>query len=957
MAHHDERDESAGFPDRHIGPDTDDIEAMLEVVGCESLDELVDETIPAEILDRSPLEIDGVESEAEMLEEMQRLADRNDPHRSFIGQGYHDTLLPPVLQRNILEDPSWYTHYTPYQSEIAQGRLEALLNFQTMVSDLTGLEIANSSLLDEATAAAEAMSMLHAADRGSDASRFLVSADCHPQTIAVLKTRAEPVGLEVDVRPTDAFEFGDETFGALVQYPTTDGAVENYESLCSRAHDAGAHVAVAADLLALTLLRAPGEFGADVAVGTTQRFGVPLGFGGPHAAYFATREQFKRKVPGRLIGVSKDEDGEVAYRMALQTREQHIRRERATSNICTAQVLLAVIAGMYGCYHGPGGLTAIARRIHRYTRALADGLQELDHAIRHTDVFDTLRVDVDDPSRVLERAADAGINLREYRDGSLGVALDEATDRDDLEALLTVFGADREAIEVDALVTSAPDAYRGPLPRRTSFMEHDNFHEYRSETEMMRYLDRLAGRDVSLTDSMIPLGSCTMKLNAAVELMPISWPEFNRVHPYAPLEQNAGYRELIEDLEDQIRKMTGLPAVSLQPNSGAQGEYAGLLAIRNFHKNRGDADRRVCLIPESAHGTNAASASMANMQIVSIACDEHGNVDLADLEQKAEKHADRLAGAMFTYPSTHGVFEEDIEALCEAVHRCGGLVYLDGANMNPQLGLCRLGDYGVDVCHLNLHKTFSIPHGGGGPGVGPVASTDELAAFLPDDPLAGDAKVQQPGPVAAAPHGSASILPISYAYIRLMGDEGLERASEVAILNANYMADRLDEHYNVLYRGERGRVAHEFILDPREFDETAGIDAEDIAKRLIDYGFHAPTMSWPVHGTLMIEPTESESKDELDRFCDALVAIRDEIRAVEDGEYPEDDNPLVNAPHTAEMIAAGDWDHPYSRQRAVFPTDVASRDKFWPPVRRVDNVYGDRNLFCSCPPPEFFEDN
>jgi len=771
----------------------------------------------------------------------------------------------------------------------------------------------------------------------------------------VLRTRAEPVGIEVDVRPTDAFEFDDETFGALVQYPTTDGEIDNYESVCSRAHDAGAHVAVAADLLALTLLRAPGEFGADVVVGSTQRFGVPLGYGGPHAAYFATREKFKREIPGRLIGVSKDDNGDVAYRMALQTREQHIRRERATSNICTAQVLLAVIAGMYGCYHGPEGLTAIATRIHRRTRALADGLEALGHRIRHDDFFDTIRVDVDDPSAIRERAADARINLRKFDDGSFGIALDEPTDLEDLERLLEVFGNDGD-VDADRLVARTPADYEGPQPRQTGFMDHPNFHDYRSETEMMRYLDRLAGRDISLTDSMIPLGSCTMKLNAAAELMPISWPEFNRVHPFAPPHQNAGYHELIEGLEDQIRKMTDLPAVSLQPNSGAQGEYAGLLAIRGYHQSRGDDQRRVCLIPESAHGTNAASASMAQMDIVSIACDRHGNVDLEDLTDKAEEHADRLAAAMFTYPSTHGVFEEEIRALCETVHRYGGLVYLDGANMNPQLGLCRLGDYGVDICHLNLHKTFAIPHGGGGPGVGPVAATDELAPFLPDHPLADVGGEQSPGPVAAAPWGSASILPISYAYIRLMGDAGLQRASEAAILNANYMADRLEEHYTVLYRGERGRVAHEFILDPREFDESAGVNAEDIAKRLIDYGFHAPTMSWPVHGTLMIEPTESESKDELDRFCDALIAIREEIRAVERGTYPEDDNPLVNAPHTSEMIATDEWDHAYSRQTAVFPTDVAARDKFWPPIRRVDNVYGDRNLFCSCPPAGYFDD-
>ena len=954
MSKQPEKPTKARFSDRHIGPDADEIEAMLEVVGCASLDELVEETIPENILDRRPLGIDGVDSEFDLLEELHRIADKNDVHRSFIGMGYHDTITPPVLQRNILEDPSWYTHYTPYQSEISQGRLEALLNFQTMVSDLTGLEIANSSLLDEGTAAAEAMSMLYQANRSKEATRFLVSEDCHPQTIAVVETRAEPVGIEVVVQPTEDFEFDEETFGVLLQYPTTDGAIEDYEEVCSLAHDAGTRVAVAADLLALTLLRAPAEFGADVAVGSTQRFGVPLGYGGPHAAYFATREKFKRKIPGRLIGVSKDENGDMALRMALQTREQHIRRERATSNICTAQVLLAVIAGMYGCYHGPEGLTAIANDVHRKTQALADGLRELGHRIRHDAFFDTLRVDVEDADAVLSAASDAEINLRSFDDGSLGVSLDEPTTLEELTTLLDVFGADGE-LDAETLVTRTSETYDGALERATAFMEHPNFHDYRSETEMMRYLDRLAGRDISLTDAMIPLGSCTMKLNAAVELMPISWPEFNRVHPFSPVEQNDGYQELIGGLEDQIRKMTGLPAVSVQPNSGAQGEYTGLLAIRAYHKGRGDAQRRVCLIPESAHGTNAASASMAEMDIVSIACDKYGNVDLDDLREKAEAHADRLAAAMFTYPSTHGVFEEDIAALCEAVHQCGGLVYLDGANMNAQLGLCRLGDYGVDVCHLNLHKTFSIPHGGGGPGVGPVAATEDLAPFLPGDPRPGLRDEESAGPVAAAPWGSASILPISYSYIRLMGDEGLRKASEVAILNANYMADRLEDAYEILFRGKRGRVAHEFIIDPRAFDKSAGVNAEDIAKRLIDYGFHAPTMSWPVHGTLMVEPTESESKEELDRFCDALLAIREEIRKVEEGDWPEEDNPLVNAPHTSKMIADSEWDHAYSRQTAVFPTEVAARDKYWPPVRRVDNVYGDRNLFCSCPPLDSYE--
>jgi len=944
------------FPARHIGPDSDEVEAMLEQIGCSSLDELIDETIPESIRNREPLGLVDVDSERELLEELQQLADQNDSYRSYIGMGYHRTVTPAVLQRNILENPKWYTHYTPYQSEIAQGRLEALLNFQTMCSDLTGLDLANASLLDEATAAAEAMSLLDSANRRGDENRFLVADDCHPQTIEVVRTRARPVGIEVAVESPADFEFDDDTFGALLQYPTTDGSVENYEGICSRAHDAGAHVAVAADLLSLAVLRAPGEFGADVAVGSTQRFGVPVGYGGPHAAYLATRNQFKRQIPGRLIGVSKDEEGNIAHRMALQTREQHIREERATSNICTAQVLLAVIAGMYGCYHGPEGIRRIANRVHRRTRALGEGLDALGHELRHADYFDTLRVDVADPDEVLDAAARHNVNLREYDDGSIGVTLDEATDAEDVAELLEIFGADDGAATASKALDAAPDRYEGPLQRETAYLQHENFHEYRSETEMMRYLDRLAGRDISLTDSMIPLGSCTMKLNAAAELTPISWPEFNQVHPFAPTEQNAGYHELIDGLEEQIRTMTGLPSVSLQPNSGAQGEYTGLLAIYGFQQSRGE-DRDVCLIPESAHGTNAASAAMADMEIVKVDCDEQGNVDLADLRAKAEEHSEDLAGAMFTYPSTHGVFEEEIEELCEAVHRCGGRVYLDGANLNAQLGLCRPGEYGVDICHLNLHKTFAIPHGGGGPGVGPVAATEELEPFLPGHPMADVGGDESPGPVAAAPWGSASILPISWSYIRMMGDEGLRRASEVAVLNANYMAERLDGAYDVLYRGANGRVAHEFIVDPREFDETAGIDAQDIAKRLMDYGFHAPTMSWPVHGALMFEPTESESLDELDRFCDAMLSIRDEIRAIEEGDYPADDNPLVNAPHTAEMIAAADWDHPYSREAAAFPNAGAARDKFWPPVRRVDDAYGDRNLYCSCPPTDFLEDS
>jgi len=945
------------FWQRHIGPSSEEVEAMLETVGYDSLEALTDATIPEAIRDRTPMGIEATESERGLLAELKSIAGKNESCRSFIGMGYHDTITPPVLQRNILENPKWYTHYTPYQSEISQGRLEALLNFQTMVSDLTGLEIANASLLDEATAAAEAMSMLDTVNRRKrDADRFLVSDACHPQTIAVIETRAEPIGIEVDVRPTDEFDFGDDVFGCLLQYPNSDGRVVDYSSLCERAHDADVLVAAACDLLSLAVLRAPEELGVDVAVGNTQRFGVPLGYGGPHAAFFATRDRYKRKIPGRLIGVSKDKSGEMALRMALQTREQHIRRERATSNICTAQVLLAVIAGAYGVYHGPDGIRAIARDVHAKTRALALGLQKHGADIVHENVFDTLRVDpAEGTETVLERARNHQINLRSFDDGTLGIALDEAVTRDELVALLEVFGADGSEVDIEALLDDVPDTYQGPIPRQTDYLEHPNFNSYHSETEMMRYLDRLAGRDLSLTDSMIPLGSCTMKLNAAAELMPITWPEFSGVHPFAPTEQNAGYHELIDELCDMIRRMTGLPKVSMQPNSGAQGEYTGLLAIRGYHRDRGDEQRIVCLIPESAHGTNAASADMAGMSIVTVACDENGNVSLEDLREKASEHSERLAAAMFTYPSTHGVFEEDIEALCEAVHDHGGLVYLDGANMNAQVGLCRPGDYGVDICHLNLHKTFAIPHGGGGPGMGPVAAQPHLAEYLPSHPVVDVGTEADGGPVAAAPWGSASILPISWAYIRLMGDDGLRRASEVAILSANYMAERLDGDFDVLYRGPNDRVAHEFIVDPRRFDESAGVNAEDIAKRLIDYGFHAPTMSWPVHGTLMIEPTESESKAELDRFCDAMLAIRGEIRDVENGDSDPEDNPLKHAPHPAHIMVQ-QWDHAYSRAEAVYPTESTRTDKYWPPVQRVDNVWGDRNVICSCPPPEAFED-
>jgi len=940
---------------RHIGPSEEEVAEMLETVGCESIGELIDETIPASIRHEGPVGLPERRGEHELLGELRQMADANDETRSYIGMGYHGTETPPVIQRNILENPLWYTHYTPYQSEVAQGRLEALLNFQTMMIDLTGMEIANASLLDEATAAAEAMSMFHSAARGRNGDTFLVAESCHPQTIAVVETRAEPMGLEVDVRPVEDFEFGEETFGALVQYPDTDGRVLDYSALCDRAEAADADVAVAADPLALCLLEAPGEFGADAVVGSTQRFGVPMGYGGPHAAYFACREDFKRKLPGRLIGVSKDENGEPALRMALQTREQHIREERATSNICTAQVLLAVMAGAYGVWHGPEGLESIAKAVHRKTKTLAEGLEELGHRVVHEDFFDTLRVEVDDEQRdAVERAAsDYGINLRWNEDGTVGVALDETVTRGDLVDLLEVFAArpniaDVSAPEPERLWSSVSGEYQGAMPRQTAYLTHETFHKYQTETEMERYLNSLSDKDLSLADSMIPLGSCTMKLNAAAELMPISWDEFAGVHPFAPESQNEGYLELISQLEDDLSAMTGLPAVTMQPNSGAQGEYTGLLAIQAYHQDNGEPERDVCLIPESAHGTNAASASMAGMEIIKVDCDDDGDVDLEHLRAVAEENADRLAGAMFTYPSTHGVFEEGIQELCDVVHEFGGLVYMDGANMNAQVGLCRPADYGVDICHLNLHKTFAIPHGGGGPGVGPVCATEELGEMLPSHPLADVGGDKAPGPVSAAPYGSASILPISWMYIRLMGEEGLRRASETAVLNANYMADRLEGEYPVLYRGDEGRVAHEFIIDCREFRQEHEVTVGDMAKRLMDFGFHAPTMSWPVHETMMVEPTESESKAELDRFCDALVAIRDEIRSVEQGEIGVEDSPLRAAPHTAESLV-GEWDRAYDREKAVYPAEWVKDDKFWPPVARVDDAFGDRNLMCSCP--------
>jgi glycine dehydrogenase len=945
----------AGFEKRHLGPDSDDIKAMLEAVGYDSLDALVDDVVPEPIRFRGRLDLPEPVPESQLLDDLKDRVSMNQVLRSYIGMGYHGTLVPGVILRNIMENPGWYTQYTPYQAEIAQGRLEALLNFQTMVIDLTGLSIANASLLDEGTAAAEAMHLAHQEAKG-EANRFFVSERCHPQTIDVIRTRAWPLGIEVVVGDHESTDL-DGVFGVLLQYPTTDGDVLDYEAYCDRAHDAGAVVVVAADLLSLALLTPPGEWGADIAVGNTQRFGVPMGFGGPHAAYMAARDGFRRKMPGRIIGVSVDANGDPALRMALQTREQHIRREKATSNICTAQVLLAIMAGAYGVYHGPEGIRAIARRVRDLTAVLAEGLGRLGHEVLTDTFFDTVRVSPGmDAAGILEAARDFGMNLRDFGDGTLGISLDETVVPEDLDDLFDVFNgsapAPFDAREIaDAMETpELPDG----VGRTSPFMEHEVFNRYHSETEMLRYLHKLEARDLSLNTSMIPLGSCTMKLNATTQMEGVTWPEVGGIHPFAPLDQAEGYQEIFGELEAWLCEITGLSGCSLQPNSGAQGEFSGLLVIRAYHEDRGDTHRNVCLIPASAHGTNPASAVMAGMKVVVVKSDEEGKIDVADLEAKATEHAERLAALMVTYPSTHGVFEKRILRVCEIIHENGGLVYLDGANLNAQVGLARPGDYGADVCHINLHKTFAIPHGGGGPGMGPICANDKLFPFLPGHvvhSVGGDKAI---GAVSAAPWGSASILPISWAYIAMLGPEGVRRASEVAILNANYMARRLEPHYHVLYRGESGLVAHEFIIDLRPLKKEAGITEEDVAKRLIDYGFHAPTVSFPVIGTLMIEPTESEPKEELDRLCDALISIRAEVEQVELGIADPEDNALKNAPHTAAMVTADEWGHAYPRSLAAYPAPWTRESKFWPPVRRVDNAHGDRNLICACPPIEMY---
>ncbi|MEZ4646408.1 MAG: aminomethyl-transferring glycine dehydrogenase [Chloroflexota bacterium] len=946
------------FVDRHIGSIGAKVKVMLDALGVASLDELMAETIPANICLPAQLNLEAPRSESEILAELRAIAAKNQLYRSFIGMGYSDCIMPPVVLRNIFENPGWYTQYTPYQAEIAQGRLEALLNFQTMIADLTGMEIANASLLDEGTAAAEAMTLCQRnRPRRSTANTFFISEKCHPQTIAVVQTRAEPLGIDILVGDHNTYDFSIPTFGVLLQYPDTEGSVLDYEAFIAKAHENEAMAVVATDLLALTLLRAPAEFGADVAVGNSQRFGVPLGYGGPHAAFFATQEKYMRQMPGRLIGVSIDAQGKPAMRLTLQTREQHIRREKATSNICTAQVLLAIIASMYAVYHGPNGLRRIAQRVHLLTLTLAHGLEQLGYVVNKAPVFDTLKISGGPrtQAQIREAALAQEINLRYYEDGAVGVSLDEITLVKDLEQLLALFGAAAGRFELAALADSVTLAYAAPHGRKSAYLTHPVFNSYHSETEMMRYINRLESRDLSLTHSMIPLGSCTMKLNATAEMLPVMWPKFGNVHPFVPREQAAGYTELTERLEKWLAEITGFTAVSLQPNSGAQGEYTGMLVIRAYHKARGEGHRTVCLIPSSAHGTNPASAALAGMDVVVVACDDHGNVDVADLRVKAEKYSDKLAAIMITYPSTHGVFEEAVQEICQIVHEHGGQVYMDGANMNAQVGMTSPGMIGADVCHLNLHKTFAIPHGGGGPGVGPIGVAAHLAPFLPGHPVvAGVGGEQAIGPVSSAPWGSASVLPISYAYIAMMGEDGLTQATKMAILNANYIAQRLDAHYPVLYKGKNGRVAHECIVDLRDMKDWVAVD--DVAKRLMDYGFHAPTMSFPVPGTLMIEPTESESLEELDRFCEAMITIREEIRAIERGEIAHDDSPLAHAPHTAEVVSGDVWERPYSRQQAAYPLPWVQEHKFWPYVGRVDNVYGDRNLFCTCIPVEAYDE-
>jgi len=952
------------FARRHIGPSDEQIERMLKAVGAEALDDLVQQTVPRAIQYKKPLKTGKPRAERELLLELKTIASRNKVYRSLIGQGYHGTITPPVIQRNILENPGWYTQYTPYQAEISQGRLEALLNFQTMVSSLTGLPLANASLLDEGTAAAEAMAMARAVVDDDSKPAFFVDSGCHPQTIAVVKTRAWSMGVECMVGDWKAIQPASlaRTFAVLVQYPTTDGLVEDYSALSSSLHTQGSLLICAADILSLSILPAPGEFGADIAVGSTQRFGIPMGFGGPHAGYLATRETYARKMPGRLIGVSKDAHGNPALRLTLQTREQHIRRDKATSNICTAQVLLAIMAGMYATYHGPDGVKRIALRTHAFTKLLSRVLKTQGHVVLHENVFDTLRVRPStSANEVLAKALKAKINLRDYADGTVGISLDELTDEAELLTLAGIFDTSsasskstRELIAGESANLARELSDASPVRRTSPILDHPVFSTHHSEHQLLRYIHHLQSKDLSLVHSMIALGSCTMKLNATSEMLPVTWPEFGNLHPFVPADQSKGYAKLFSDLEKWLCEVTGFAGCWLEPNAGSQGEYAGLLMIRAYHESRGDKHRIMCLIPESAHGTNPASAVIAGFTVVPVKCQENGDIDLTDLREKAELHKLNLAAAMITYPSTHGVFEAGIKDACKIVHDNGGQVYMDGANMNAQVGLCRPGDFGADVCHLNLHKTFCIPHGGGGPGMGPICMGKHLAAFIPKR---GSSPGSSPDALAvsAAPYGSPSILTIPWVYIALMGGVGLKRATQVAILNANYMATRLKDHFPILFAGENGRVAHEFVIDCRGFEKSSNVRVEDIAKRLIDYGFHAPTMSWPVPGTLMIEPTESEDLAELDRFCDAMIAIRAEIKQIEDGSLDKLDNPLKNAPHTAISVASDSWNHKYSRDQAAYPLPWVKGHTFWPTVGRVDNVYGYRNLVCACPPMSDFK--
>lgn len=949
------------FENRHNGPSAVEVEEMLTAINASSLEQLIEETVPANIRKKTSMDIPEGQTEMHFLADFKKLASKNQLFKSYIGMGYYDCYTPTVVLRNILENPGWYTAYTPYQAEIAQGRLEMLLNFQTMVSELTGMDLSNASLLDEGTAAAEAMTMLKTGNKKKrKATKFFADENCHPQTLALLKTRSEPMGLKLEIGSWEKADLTDpDLFGVLVQYGNTNGEIQDFSNFIATAQEQDVKVAVATDLLSLTLFRSPGDMGADVVVGTAQRFGVPMGYGGPHAAFFATKDEYKRLIPGRIIGVSKDADGKIAYRMALQTREQHIKRERATSNICTAQVLLAVMSAAYAIYHGPGGLERIALRVHGLAKLLDQSLSQLGYEVKTKTYFDTIKVAVSSEEDIRTRAIAQGINLRYYGDGHVGISTDETKTSSDIETLIGIFAdaqQEEPKVDVKSLASNLQLDLPENLSRRNEFLAHPIFKQYRTEHEILRYLKSLENKDLSLTHSMIALGSCTMKLNATSEMIPVTWPEFGGLHPFAPLDQTKGYQELFENLTEWLKEITGFDAVSLQPNSGAQGEYAGLMVIRAYHKNRGDHHRDITLIPTSAHGTNPASAVMAGTKVVLVNCDEKGNIDVEDLREKAEKHKDNLCALMVTYPSTHGVFEEAIREICAIIHERGGRVYMDGANMNAQVGITSPALIGADVCHLNLHKTFCIPHGGGGPGMGPIGVVSDLAPFLPSNPVVNTGGDEAVPAISAAPWGSASILTISYAYIAMMGAEGLTNATKMAILNANYIKERLNDHYPVLYMGSKNRAAHEMIIDCRGFKKSVGIEVEDIAKRLMDYGFHAPTVSFPVAGTLMIEPTESETKAEIDRFCDAMIGIREEIREIEQGIADPVNNVLKNAPHTATLVISDNWDMPYSREKAAYPNANTRVNKFWPTVRRVDSAYGDRNLICSCLPLEAYEE-